>query len=65
VFGICDRAWRGIGVIPRSGLTLNPEFQALDAALRFDSFHIRTEEPRSRDRLRARSNCPVYFSGTV
>ncbi len=46
VFGVCDRAWRGIGVIPRSGLTLNPEFQALDAARRFDSSHIRTEEPR-------------------
>jgi hydrogenase expression/formation protein HypD len=46
VFQTCDRAWRGIGVIPRSGLRLRDEFKALDAARRFDSGHIRTEEPK-------------------
>lgn len=30
-----DAAWRGIGVIPASGLSLRPEFERLDAAKRF------------------------------
>jgi len=36
VFEVCDRAWRGIGVIPRSGLALRPEFARFDAARRFE-----------------------------
>jgi hydrogenase expression/formation protein HypD len=35
VFQCCDREWRGIGVIPRSGLQFRPEFRAFDAAHRF------------------------------
>ncbi|MEU7880207.1 hydrogenase formation protein HypD [Microbispora bryophytorum] len=35
VFRVSDRAWRGIGVIPRSGLELTAEFAAFDAATRF------------------------------
>ncbi|MFH2203298.1 MAG: hydrogenase formation protein HypD [Elusimicrobiota bacterium] len=31
VFQPCDAAWRGIGVIPGSGLALRPEFAAFDA----------------------------------
>ena len=31
VFEVCDRNWRGIGVIPRSGLRLRPEFAGYDA----------------------------------
>jgi hydrogenase expression/formation protein HypD len=31
VFCVCDRAWRGIGVMPRSGLALTPEYRHLDA----------------------------------
>ncbi len=46
VFTVCDRAWRGIGVIPKSGLALSPEFASFDAAARFGSGHIRTEEPK-------------------
>ena len=46
VFQTCDRAWRGIGVIPRSGLRLRDEFLAFDAARRFGSGHIRTAEPK-------------------
>jgi hydrogenase expression/formation protein HypD len=34
-FDVCDREWRGIGVIPASGLTLRPGFSQFDAALRF------------------------------
>jgi hydrogenase expression/formation protein HypD len=36
VFALTDRAWRGIGTIPTSGLTLAPEFAAYDAERRFD-----------------------------
>ena len=32
VFEVCDRKWRGIGVIPSSGLRLREEFAAWDAA---------------------------------
>lgn len=35
VYQICDRPWRGLGVIPGGGLCLRPEFVALDARLRF------------------------------
>jgi hydrogenase expression/formation protein HypD len=35
VFQVEDRVWRGIGVIPRSGLGLRPELAAFDAARRF------------------------------
>lgn len=35
VFEPCDRAWRGIGVIPRSGYALRAEFAAFDAERRF------------------------------
>lgn len=31
VFEVCDRNWRGIGLIPRSGLRLRPEFAMHDA----------------------------------
>ncbi|MFJ2766760.1 hydrogenase formation protein HypD [Streptomyces sp. NPDC087300] len=36
VFRITDRAWRGIGTLPASGLELAPEYAAFDAARRFD-----------------------------
>lgn len=36
VMEVCDRAWRGIGVIPRSGYRLRAEFGAYDAEQRFD-----------------------------
>jgi hydrogenase expression/formation protein HypD len=35
VFEPCDADWRGLGVIPGSGLRLRSEFAALDAARRF------------------------------
>ena len=35
VFAITDRAWRGIGILPRSGYRLREEFAAFDAELRF------------------------------
>jgi hydrogenase expression/formation protein HypD len=45
VFRLCDRAWRGIGVIPRSGLELRPEYDDWDAVRRFDVGDLRPEEP--------------------
>lgn len=35
VFQVIDRKWRGIGVIPRSGLGLKPEYKEFDAESRF------------------------------
>ena len=31
VFRVCDRAWRGLGVIPQSGFSLSDEFRDFDA----------------------------------
>ncbi|MBO4269567.1 hydrogenase formation protein HypD [Microbispora triticiradicis] len=44
VFRVSDRAWRGIGVIPRSGLELTVEFSAFDAATRFGVGDITARE---------------------
>ncbi len=44
VFETCDRAWRGIGVIPMSGWRLAPEYAEFDAETRFDVSGITTEE---------------------
>jgi hydrogenase expression/formation protein HypD len=44
VFEGCDRAWRGIGVIPMSGWRLRERFAAFDAERRFDVGEIRTRE---------------------
>lgn len=35
VFEVTDRNWRGIGILPMSGLDLNKEFQAFDANFKF------------------------------
>jgi len=35
VFHPCDTEWRGLGMLPASGLTLKPEWAALDAEKRF------------------------------
>lgn len=35
VFRVCDSEWRGIGVLPSSGLDLSEEFSHLDASRRF------------------------------
>lgn len=36
VFDVADAEWRGLGVIPNSGLALKPEFDAFDAALKYN-----------------------------
>jgi hydrogenase expression/formation protein HypD len=44
VFEECDRNWRGIGPIPRSGWQLRADYLDYDAARRFAVAHIQTEE---------------------
>jgi hydrogenase expression/formation protein HypD len=44
IFEVTDRAWRGIGVIPRSGLRLREEYAEFDAERRFDVAEMAVEE---------------------
>jgi hydrogenase expression/formation protein HypD len=45
VFETCDRAWRGIGVIPMSGYRLKEEYKTFDAEQRFPEVQtIQTKE---------------------
>jgi len=44
VFEICDRKWRGIGEIPRSGYRLCHELEGFDAEKRFDVGDIEAQE---------------------
>lgn len=44
VFQTCDRKWRGIGMIPKSGWCLRPEFADLDAENRFSVSNIQSQE---------------------
>jgi hydrogenase expression/formation protein HypD len=46
VFEICDRAWRGIGVIPQSGYRLREKYARYDAERRFPTIGaMRSVEP--------------------
>ena len=36
VFEVCDRKWRGVGLIPESGYRLRDEYRAFDAERRFE-----------------------------
>jgi len=45
VIEVCDRKWRGIGLIPRSGFKLRAEFAAFDAEKVFDIPAEDAEEP--------------------
>jgi hydrogenase expression/formation protein HypD len=44
VFEVCDRQWRGVGPIPRSGWQLRAAYAEHDAALRFEVTHVRADE---------------------
>jgi hydrogenase expression/formation protein HypD len=44
VFQVTDRKWRGIGVIPESGLRLNPAYADYDAELRFEVEGVQVAE---------------------
>ena len=45
VFEVCDRKWRGVGSIPKSGYQLRYEFREHDAERLFEVKEIDTEEP--------------------
>jgi hydrogenase expression/formation protein HypD len=45
VFEVCDRPWRGIGVLPKSGLRLTYDYRAFDAERRFEVEAISPVEP--------------------
>lgn len=44
VFQTTDRAWRGIGVIPKSGWSLSEKYRDFDAEYRFEVTDIKTTE---------------------
>lgn len=44
VFQVCDRQWRGIGLIPQSGYCLRPEFARFDAEQRFALGDLKVQE---------------------
>lgn len=62
----CDAEWRGLGVIPASGLRLNDEYRDFDARFRFDIPEIRGKgNPACRcgDVLQGKcrpSDCPLF-----
>jgi hydrogenase expression/formation protein HypD len=45
VYEICDRPWRGLGVLPRSGLRLRPGYREFDAETRFAVASVTAVEP--------------------
>ncbi len=66
VFRLVDRPWRGVGLIPGSGLGLRQEFAAFDAERRFALQGIQATESaecRAGDVLRGRlkpTGCPAF-----
>jgi hydrogenase expression/formation protein HypD len=44
VFEVCDRKWRGVGLIPKSGYKLRSPYRDFDAELRFEVDSIDTQE---------------------
>jgi hydrogenase expression/formation protein HypD len=44
VFEVCDRKWRGVGLIPKSGFKLRYEYRAYDAERLFEVDWIETQE---------------------
>jgi hydrogenase expression/formation protein HypD len=45
VFEVCDRQWRGIGMIPSSGWRLSPAYADMDAEVRFEVGNLNVTEP--------------------
>jgi hydrogenase expression/formation protein HypD len=57
VYEVCDRPWRGLGVVPRGGLRLREKYRALDATKKFGRTPTAVSEPpecRSGDVLTGR-----------
>ena len=66
VFEIADQKWRGIGLIPRSGLRLREEYAAYDANKVFDLHLVTAEEPAEcisalvLQGLKKPTDCPAF-----
>jgi hydrogenase expression/formation protein HypD len=66
VFEVADQKWRGIGMIPQSGLRLRDEYAAYDANRIFDLELITAEEPgectsaQVLQGLRKPTDCPAF-----
>ena len=45
VFEVCDQKWRGIGLLPSSGLKIRERFAGFDAALKFGVQGVEVDEP--------------------
>jgi len=66
VFQVVDRKWRGIGVIPRSGLAIAPDYADWDAERRFDVADLTAEEATEcisglvLQGVRKPSQCPAF-----
>jgi hydrogenase expression/formation protein HypD len=66
VYEVCDRKWRGVGLIPDSGLRLRPEFAAFDAEKIFRLEEYTAEEPAEcisaqvLQGLKKPTDCPAF-----
>jgi hydrogenase expression/formation protein HypD len=58
VFELCDSEWRGLGVIPQSGLKIRSEYAGYDAALRIPAEVEPTREPEG-------CKCGEVLMGTI
>ena len=66
VFAVADQKWRGIGMIPLSGLRLRDEYAAYDANRVFDLGELTVEEPAEcisaqvLQGLKKPTDCPAF-----
>jgi hydrogenase expression/formation protein HypD len=66
VFETCDSAWRGFGVLPRSGLRIAPSYGEFDSEGRFAINPVRGQEPegclcgRVLQGLNKPPDCPLF-----
>lgn len=67
VYEVCDRTWRGLGVIPASGLRLRSEFREFDARTRYSLQQSGSDSSACQAGLVLQGRlkpdqCPVYGS---
>ncbi len=66
VFEVADQKWRGIGLIPQSGLRLREEYAAYDANRLFDLAELTVDEPAEcisaqvLQGLKKPTDCPAF-----
>ncbi len=66
VFEVCDRKWRGIGILPKSGYRLRYEYAAFDAERRFGVEDVEAQESplcisgRILKGLKKPHDCPAF-----